>query len=313
MAYQKRHPLREDRIVRLVNGSDTDRPLMSFVSEQMPEVPRNDVKRRLRYGHYRLNGVVTTQFDTPVHPGDEVLVNMTRPFVVFSHPRVRLVYEDEHIIVIHKGYGLLSVATASHRREENAYEILRDYVKRQSPRNKLFVVHRLDRDTTGLMMFAKTEEAQEVLRHNWNNIILERLYVAVLEGYLEEDKGFVKSRLLENSQFQVYSTEEPGEGKLAVTHYEVLGRGRGYTLAQFSLDTGRKNQIRVHASDLGHPIAGDRKYGASSSPIHRLALHARTLRFAHPITRRDMNFTTPIPPQFAGCIGGFKSHSKDEA
>jgi len=141
-------------------------------------------------------------------------------------------------------------------------------------RNKLWVVHRLDRHTTGLMMFAKSERANEVLRHNWNNIILERLYVAVLEGYLEHDKGFVKSRLTENSRFVVYSTDVPGEGRLAVTHYEVIGRGNGYTLARFSLDTGRKNQIRVHASDLGHPIAGDRKYGAKTSPVNRLALHA---------------------------------------
>ena len=179
---------------------------------------------------------------------------------------------------------------------------MRDYIKDVNPRNRLYVVHRLDRDTSGLMMFAKTEESQQVLRHNWNNMILERLYVAVLEGYLEEDKGYVKSRLAENSQFVVYSTDVPGEGRLAVTHYEVMERGHGYTLAQFSLDTGRKNQIRVHASDLGHPIAGDRKYGASTSPIHRLALHAMTLRFAHPVTRKDMNFQTPIPAAFIGAV-----------
>ena len=159
-------------------------------------------------------------------------------------------------------------------------------------------MHRLDRDTSGLMMFAKSPEAQETLRHNWNNMILERLYVAVLEGYLDQDQGYVKSRLAENSQYVVYSTDNPDEGRIAVTHYKVLGRGNNHTLAQFSLDTGRKNQIRVHASDLGHPISGDKKYGAKHSPLHRLALHAQTLRFAHPITRKDMYFESPVPQKF---------------
>ena len=130
--------------------------------------------------------------------------------------------------------------------------------------------------------------------------------MAVLEGYLEQDKGFVKSRLTENSRFVVYSTDVPGEGRLAVTHYEVIGRGNGYTLARFSLDTGRKNQLRVHASDLGHPIAGDRKYGAKTSPLNRLALHAQTLRFAHPVTKKDMNFESPVPREFSGVIRGRK-------
>lgn len=303
---QHRLPYREDRIFIWTNNGDTPVPLMQFVTTQRPDSKRGDIKKWLKFGHFKVNGVVTSQFDTPVEPGMEVQFNASRPWVVFHHPRIQLIYEDDDVMVIHKGYGLLSVATESHRKEENAYEIMKDYVKQQNPRNKLYVVHRLDRDTTGLMMFAKSEEAQEVLRHNWNNIILERLYVAVLEGYLPEDQGFVKSRLAENSQFVVYSTEEPDQGRLAVTHYKVLGRGRGYTLAQFSLDTGRKNQIRVHAHDLGHPIAGDRKYGALKSPINRLALHAQTLRFAHPITRKDMNFHTPVPPQFTALIGGIR-------
>lgn len=308
---QKRLPFREDRIYSWRNDGDAAVPLMEFAAMQRPDSKRSDLKKWLKYGHFKINGNVTTQFNAPVNPGDTLLFNASRPFPVFNHPRVKLVYEDDDIIVIHKGYGLLSVATESHRREENAFEIVKAYIKEESPANKLYVVHRLDRDTSGLMMFAKSQEAQDVLRHNWNNMILERLYVAVLEGYLEEDKGYVKSRLAENSQFVVYSTDEPGEGKLAVTHYEVLLRGNGYTLAQFSLDTGRKNQIRVHAHDLGHPITGDRKYGAARSPLNRLALHARTLRFAHPITRKDMNFETPTPPRFIAVTGGFKHKPKN--
>lgn len=299
---------KEDRILNFRNETETEKRLMDFIIEAMPDAKRNDVKKWLRYGHLMVNGVVGRTFDVPVLPGAEVALNLSRPFPVFSHPRIDLIYEDDDVMVINKGYGMLSVGTASKKKEENAYDIMRAYVKNVDPRNKLWVVHRLDRHTTGLMMFAKSEKAHEVLRHNWNNIILERLYVALLEGYLEQDKGFVKSRLTENSQYVVYSTDVPGEGRIAVTHYEVMGRGNGYTLAHFSLDTGRKNQIRVHAADMGHPIAGDRKYGAQTSPIHRLALHAQTLRFAHPITKKDMNFQSPVPREFSGVIRGRKKY-----
>lgn len=307
---EKRNIHREDRILTFDNRSGETKPLMDFLISVMRDVRRGDVKKWLRYGHLTVDGSVSTAFDTPVPPGSEVSLNLTRPFPVFRHPRIELIYEDDDVMVIHKGYGMLSVATASHKKEENAYDIMRQYVKSKNPRDKLWVVHRLDRHTTGLMMFAKSERANEVLRHNWNNIILERIYVALLEGYLEQDKGFVKSRLTENSRFVVYSTDVPGEGRLAVTHYEVMERGNGYTLARFSLDTGRKNQIRVHASDMGHPIAGDRKYGAKTSPVNRLALHARTLRFAHPVTKKDMNFESPVPREFIRVTGGRKKRNE---
>lgn len=299
----KQKVFREDRVLSWRNEGEEIVPLLVFVGERFPGKSRNDLKTWLRYGHMMVDGVITTAFDAPVFPGGEVKVNVSRPFVVLKHPRLQLVYEDDDVIVINKGYGLLSVGTQSHRKEETAYDILRDYVKTQNPVNKIYVVHRLDRDTSGLMMFAKTEEAQETLRHNWNNMVLDRLYVALLEGYVKEDKGFVKSRLAENSQFVVYSTEED-EGKLAVTRYRVLKRANGLSLVEFSLDTGRKNQIRVHASEMGHPIMGDRKYGAKESRLHRLCLHARTLRFAHPITRKDMRFELPVPAKFQAAVGG---------
>lgn len=304
-------PFREDRIISFVNESGEAKPLLAFVGEKMSGKSRNDMKTWLRYGHIMADGVVTTAFDAPVEPGGEVKVNVTRPFVVLRHPRLQLVYEDSDVIVVNKGYGLLSVGTQSHRKEETAYDIIRDYIKTQHPTNKLYVVHRLDRDTSGLMMFAKTEEAQEALRHNWNNMVLDRLYVALLEGYVKNDEGFVKSRLTENSQFVVYSTKEEDEGKLALTRYKVLKRANGLSLVEFSLDTGRKNQIRVHASEMGHPIMGDRKYGAKESRLHRLCLHARTLRFAHPITRKDMRFELPVPAKFLAAVRG-ADHTKDK-
>ena len=183
-------------------------------------------------------------------------------------------------------------------RQGTAYSILRDYVKEVDPRNKLFIVHRLDQHTSGLMVFAKSIEAKERLQHNWNNMVLRRQYVCVAEGRLDPPEGEVKSYLAENSQHIVYSTDDPRWGQLAYTRYRTLACARGYTLAEVELETGRKNQIRVHLKDLGHPIAGDRKYGAKTSPANRLCLHAMTLRFVHPITRKLMDFSTPIPATF---------------
>ena len=178
----------------------------------------------------------------------------------------------------------------------------RDYLKKKDPRLMLFVVHRLDRDTSGLMMFAKNVEAKEAMQHNWNNMVLGRRYVAVVEGKVEQEEGVVKSYLAETSQFEVYSTQNPDEGQLAITRFKRLQCNNGYSLMELSLDTGRKNQIRVHMKDLGHPIVGDRKYGAKASPIHRLGLHARTLHFAHPVTKKEMLFETPIPSRFLSLL-----------
>lgn len=307
--YTPRHTDRQaNKIVVLTNHGDTPKPLFEFLSEgdYRPYIfgtpKRNDIKVWLKYGHVKAGGVVTSQFDTPVEPGDEVSVNLTRPWPRLNNPRLKIVYEDDDIIVVNKGYGLLSVGTGSAAKLPTAYNILKDYVKSEHPDNKIFVVHRLDRDTSGLMLFAKNIEAQTALQHNWNNMVLDRTYVAVVEGSMEQDSGYIRTDLVETSAYEVYSTKEPGKGHTAATHYRVLRRGHGYSLVEFSLDTGRKNQIRVHAHDLGHPIVGDRKYGAKASPIHRLALHARTLRFAHPVTMRDMRFELPIPSKFAGLV-----------
>lgn len=289
-----------DRIMRRENKGENTIGLMEFAFTMLPDAKRGDIKKWLKYNHFAINGRVENSFDAPVAPGDVVELNFTRPFAVFSHPRIKLVYEDDDIIVVDKGYGLLSVGTDSSKKSnvETAYSILRQYVKSKHPSNKIFIVHRLDRDTSGLMIFAKTMEAKENLQHNWNNMVLQRKYVALLDGEMEEQSGVIRTHLAETSQHEVYSTENGDEGKLAVTRYRVRKKGKGHTLAEFSLDTGRKNQIRVHARDLGCPITGDKKYGKGAGPLHRLALHAETIRFAHPITKMDMNFTSPVPSQF---------------
>ena len=299
-----KHASTADRIITRVNESDATIPLLEFMSTALPQTPRTRLKSLLRYGYVRIPGIYNPRHDSPIAPGDEIQINLSRPFVTFSHPRINLVYEDDDIIVINKGYGLLSMGTPSAKHDVTAYSVLKEYVKRVHPLNKIFIVHRLDRDTSGLMMFAKTQEAKEAMQHNWNNMVLERKYVAVVEGIVKDDSGVVRSNLVETREYEVYSTDEPGKGVPAVTRYTVLARGGGYSLVEFSLDTGRKNQIRVHARDLGHPIVGDRKYGATSSPIHRLALHARTLRFVHPVTRKDMRFELPVPSRFNALLKG---------
>ena len=275
--------------------------LMDFLIMSMPQRKRTTIKNLLSHNQVAVNGVPTTQFDTPLAPDDEVKVNLSREFRVFYNRRLKLVYEDDDIIVVNKGYGLLSMGTDKIK-DGTAYSILRDYLKWKDPRNKIFIVHRLDRDTSGLMVFAKSVEAKERLQHNWNNMVLSRKYLAVVEGNPDPEEGEVRSYLAENSRFEVYSTNNPEEGQLAVTRYKTLRSRNGFSLMEVSLDTGRKNQIRVHMKDLGHPITGDRRYGAKSSPIHRMALHAQTLRFVHPITRKDMNFSTPIPASFAKLV-----------
>lgn len=297
MEEQKKRTRFKPDVIKTFDVAEPAR-LMEFVASALPEIKRTRIKQMLAHNQVAVNGTPQRQFDLELQPGDSVKVNFVREFKVFSHRRMKIVYEDDDIIIINKGYGLLSMGNDKVK-EGTAYSILKDYVKWSNPANKIFIVHRLDRDTSGLMMFAKTPEAKEAMQHNWNNMVLNRKYLAVVEGAPEETQGTIRSYLVENSKFEVYSTDNPEEGQLAVTRYKTLSAGKRFALLEVELDTGRKNQIRVHMKDLGHPISGDRKYGASPSPIHRLCLHAQTLRFIHPVTRREMNFTTPVPSSFA--------------
>lgn len=286
-----------DVIVTLSVADDSPATLLDFLYAAMSDRKRTAVHAFLKHSQVKVNNTVTTRYDYPLNPGDTVSVNTSRQWQTFSNPRLKIFYEDNDIIVVYKGYGLLSMGTDK-KSDGTAYSILREYVKRVDSRNKLFIVHRLDQHTSGLMVFAKNEQAKDELQHNWNNMVLERRYLAVVEGRPEQKSGVIRSYLAENEQHIVYSTKDPDEGKLAVTNWRLLKSRGGYSLLEVSLDTGRKNQIRVHLKDMGHPIVGDKKYGAKTSPIHRLALHAATLRFVHPVTRKDMNFSTPAPAVF---------------
>lgn len=279
----------------------TSQPLLLFLTETLKDKSRTTIKSLLAHRQVAINGRPVTQFDTPVHPSDEISINFDRPFNVFRHPQLRIVFEDDSLIVVDKAAGLLSMGTDT-QKEKTAYRILADYVKRDNPRNKIFILHRLDRETSGLMMFAKTLSVQTKMQGDWDNAVLERKYVAVVEGQPEKESGELSSYLAENSAMNVYSTD-PEHGKLAVTRYRLLrARGR-YSLMELELLTGRKNQIRVHMKEFGIPVAGDKKYGARTNPANRLMLHATKLQFVHPVTRENLVFETGLPAKFKLVMG----------
>ena len=269
--------------------------LLPFLFELLKEQSKTSVKALLSHGQIWVNQQATTQFDTPLHAGDVVTISYNRRKVVFNNPLLNIIYEDDSVIVVNKREGLLSVSTAKVR-ERTAFHILSDYLKKSDPRNKLFVLHRLDRDTSGLMMFAKTRAVQEKMQSNWNEMITERTYVAVVEGRPEKDSDLITTQLKENAEARVYVVADGG--KDAITRYHLLRTNEKYSLLELNLETGRKNQIRAQMEYIGHPIAGDYKYGAETDPTGRLMLHAQRLYFIHPETGEEMRFDTRIPDSF---------------
>lgn len=271
--------------------------LLPFLIKSMPDLSRTEVKSMLKYKHIAIKGSAITQFDTPLLPGDTVDVNMSRSFYQFKNPQVKILYEDKWMVVISKASGLLSVANANVR-EKNAFEIVRDYVRHDDPDAELFVCHRLDQYTSGILVFSKDKEMMLELRANWDYYVKERKYMCVTENIPEHVEDTIESLLMQNDRMQVFSTSNEDKGRLAITHYKVIqSRGR-YALLDVEIFTGKKNQIRVHMSEMGCPIAGDTKYGAQTNPMRRLMLHNYRLMFIHPVTGEQMRFSLPVPVVF---------------
>ncbi len=275
-----------------------DGTLLATAAALLPDHKPTKLKSMLRHNQLAVNGVPTTKFDQPVSAGDQLWVNFDRSFQVFSHPRIKLIFEDNDIIVVDKGYGVLSTA-AGKPSDDTVYNIVKKYARGFSDKANIYVVHRLDRDTSGLMLLTRTKQARDKLINNWNNMVVERKYIAVVEGKVEQKEGTVKSFLAENPDtYEMYSTDDKKIGRLAVTRYRVIKQGSRFAMVELEIKTGRKNQIRVHMHDLGNPVSGDRKYGGHPSPINRIALHATTLTIVHPITGKAVTFTSPIPENF---------------
>ena len=272
--------------------------LMKFLIEKMADKSRNNIKSLLTHRQVLVDGQVVTQYNHPLQVGQEVSINWALVRDEKPARGLRILYEDADIIIIDKPAGLLSIASDKEK-ERTAYHQLTDYVRLKDPENRIFIVHRLDRETSGVMLFAKNEDIKHSLQDNWKEAVVDRAYIAVVEGPVEKKEGRIKSYLQETKTRLVYSSSSPGDGQEAVTYYKVLEAGAGYSLLEIRLGTGRKNQIRVHMKDIGHSIIGDKKYGAMTNPIGRLGLHAHILAFHHPVSGELMRFETEVPKKFS--------------
>ncbi len=271
--------------------------LMEFLMAQMPNRSRSKIKFLLGNKQVLVDGQVISQFNHPLTPGQKIEISRERVQPWKKSREYTIVFEDDDLVVIEKQAGLLSIATENEKRA-TAYSLLSSHVKKQDRDNKIFVVHRLDRETSGLMLFAKSESVKRRLQDSWNDTIIERSYIAVVEGAVEKPEGVITSYLVEGKTFKVHSSQDPKKGKKAVTNYMTLKKNKGYSLLKVNLETGRKNQIRVHMQDIGHSIVGDKKYGASGSPLKRLGLHAQQLSFIHPASGKKLYFEAKIPNVF---------------
>jgi 23S rRNA pseudouridine1911/1915/1917 synthase len=276
--------------------ADAEVQLLDFLVFKFPDRSRNKLKSWIKHNNCEVNNRTEINPFFKLAPGDRINVYPGRIFKGKELKGISIVYEDAHLIVIYKPTGLLSVS--ANKPSATAYSLLSEHIKAQDPKNRIFIVHRLDRETSGLMMFARNENVQRILQDNWKEMVFERKYIAVTSGVLNRPEGTVTSYLVENKAMTVYSTNDSEKGQLAITHYKTLKRKKPYTLMEIMLETGRKNQIRVHMSDLGHPIIGDKKYGSADNPFNRIGLHAWILGFTHPVTGEKMRFESDIPAEF---------------
>lgn len=280
-----------------------EQPLLEFLLKSITHESRSKIKATLKGRGIKVDGKVVTQYDYLLQPGMNVAVSKRkRDDMILKSRYVKIVYEDKYIVVIEKNIGILSMA-AGHS-SLNVKSVLDDYFHKSHQRCTAHVVHRLDRDTSGLMVYAKDIRTEQILEHEWHDIVYDRRYVAVVSGEMEEDGGTIRSWLKDNQAYITYSSQTNNGGKYAVTHFHTLARTTEHSLVEYRLETGRKNQIRVHSADIGHPVCGDVKYGNGDNPIGRLCLHAYILCFYHPVTGKPMEFETVIPPAFKRLFSG---------
>lgn len=286
--------------------------LLPFLLTKMGGMTRTSIKQLLGQRRVKVNNAIQTRHDTPLRKGDLITIESGRGNAELRHPKLRIIYEDDALIVVEKKNGLLTVPYNPKSTETTALSILKDYVKKQSRQVSVYVVHRLDRETSGVLVFAKSPELQEYMRTYWRQLVSKRTYVALVEGKLQRREGTITSWLTEDDRTaMVYSSPTNNGGQKAITHYQVVKESTlqsddtaltaEYSLVELNLETGRTNQIRVHMATIGHPVVGDRKYGHGneSSPIDRLCLHARTLEFIHPMTEKKVRFEASTPKEFA--------------
>lgn len=275
----------------------SDCTVQEFFERQMQGKSKTNQKQLLSKGAVRIGDRVLKHLDDLILAGSTVTIEPKPEPQFIMPPGLSIVYEDDWLLVVYKESGLLTIATETEK-DHTAFAYLSAYLKFYNRNDKVFIVHRIDRMTSGLLIFAKNETAQRILRSNWDKMVLSRQYVAVVEGQMEQEFGTVTTWLDEDPKSKRVYVCRPGVGKKATTHYELLDEVPGLSLLALELETGRKNQIRVHMSYIGHTLAGDKKYGSKIDPIGRLCLHARQIEFEHPMTGKILNFETKIPNDF---------------
>ncbi|MGY0692669.1 RluA family pseudouridine synthase [Virgibacillus sp. FSP13] len=272
--------------------------LLPFLLKVMANRSRNSVKSILTRGQVTVDDHMETKHNYSLQPGQTVTVLKNKAAVKENQLiGMSILYEDDAIIVINKDAGLLSIATQKEK-HRTAHHQLMEHVRLENPQNRVFVVHRLDKDTSGVMMFAKSEKVKRILQDAWKDKVKERTYVALVEGVVKQPSGYVSSWLRESSTHLMYSNQTKNDGKYAKTHYKVIQANKNFSLLEVQLETGRKNQIRVHMQDLGNSVVGDKKYGSTGNPIGRLGLHAKVLMFTHPETGKLLRFEAAVPKSF---------------
>ena len=267
---------------------ETPATLMTFLLEKTNK-KRNDVKNLLKYQNVYVDGHIETYYAYPLKEGQIVEINARNKETLLD-----ILYEDDELIVINKPCGLLSEQT-NNEKEKTAFFMVKQHLA--SKKENVYLVHRLDQYTSGILMFVKTKKLYDLLTHDWNRYVKTRGYIAIVEGQMKKNKGTIDNYLAESKTQTVYITSKD-KGKRAITHYKQIKTNRNYSMLEIYLDTGRKNQIRVHLSSLHHPIIGDSKYGATTNPIKRLGLHAHEFMFIHPMTLKEMRFVCKTPDSF---------------
>ena len=270
--------------------------LLDFLMKAMDGISRTKVKKMLTYDSVYVNDRVVSQHNFQLKPNMRVSIKKSSEGNRFKNFWVKIVFEDDHILVVEKKAGILSSSTTP--KDESVKTILNYYLDKTHQHATAHTVHRLDKFTSGLIIFAKSKKVALEFEQDWKERVYDRRYIALVHGELPKSQGTVASWLKDDSHYVTHSSQEDNGGKYAVTHYKKLKSGNGYSLVELQLETGRKNQIRVHLQDLGCPVVGDLKYGDGSDPINRLGLHAYKLCFKHPVTGEDMKFETDIPKSF---------------
>lgn len=269
--------------------ANSDTPLLELLSKLAPDSSKTTLRSWVRENRIAIDGKPVSRVDILVKQGQEVELLKKHSYTTGG---LRILFEDRALVVIDKPEGLLTVAT-DYQKSETAHAFL----KARYGSNNIHVVHRIDRETSGVMLFARSTESRDRLKDLFEAHELEREYRAVVEGCMSDKEGTWESYLLEGTDYTVRRSS-PNKGRKAITHYRVLGQKSNYTYLQLTLETGRKHQIRVHCKDAGHPVVGDKRYGASGSPIKRLGLHAHRIALTHPFTGKYLEFTSPVPPSF---------------